>query len=413
MKCIIRIVTRIAVGVLFIFSGYVKAIDPVGSAIKFGEYFEAFGVHFLVPSALIFGISLAVAELVTGLCFLFGVKIKLASTVALIFMIFMTLLTFVLAITDMVRDCGCFGDAIKLTNWQTFYKNLIIDPFVIYVFVNRKNYRQFFSQITEWTVFALIAVVALNLSIYCYKHLPLIDFIAYKVGTNIPDAMTAPEGAQGDVYEEGTYIYEKNGEKKSFTLENLPDSTWTFVDAPAPKLLKKGYVPPASDFSISSELENIHSEIFAQGGYMIFLTSQNVNTMTTGKSNLLNSIYEFSKENKINFIMLSGSSPKDNENYVHKTGAAYPVYMTDPTVLKSMVRSNPGMMLLKDNTVLKKWNCNDFPSIDELKELLASDSEEIIKNHYKSGKQINNMLAGIVLLVFVIISITGIIRRKY
>ena len=135
----LRIISRLLIGALFIFSGYVKVIDPMGSAIKFGEYFEAFSMHFLAPTALVFGILLAVAELVLGLCMLFGVRMKEAAWGALLFMILFTCLTFVLSVFNPVEDCVCVGDAIKLTNWQTFFKNLIILPFVRFIFVQRKK----------------------------------------------------------------------------------------------------------------------------------------------------------------------------------------------------------------------------------------------------------------------------------
>ncbi|MDR2652447.1 MAG: DoxX family protein, partial [Prevotellaceae bacterium] len=192
LECILRTLTRIAIGLLFIFSGYVKAIDPIGSEIKFGEYFEAFGMSALEPGALFFGILLATVELITGLCFLFGLRMKLAALGAILFMTFMTILTLVLAITNAVQDCGCFGDAIKLTNWQTFYKNLIIMPFVIYAFIERKKYRQIFENKIEWIIAISLLIASTGISIYTYRHLPFIDFMAYKAGVNIPEGMIIP-----------------------------------------------------------------------------------------------------------------------------------------------------------------------------------------------------------------------------
>lgn len=400
MNCIIRILVRVATGILFVFSGYVKIVDPIGSEIKFGEYFEAFGMHFLVPGSLAFGILLAVAELVTGLCLLLGLRMKLASLASVAFIAFFTTLTFVLAVTDAVKDCGCFGDAIKLTNWQTFYKNLIILPFTIYMFVERKKYKTVMSCRTELIIVGFLLLASVGVSTYCYRHLPLIDFIAYKVGTDIPKEMSVPEGAPEDVYAEGTYIYEKNGEKQTFTLDNLPDSTWVFVDAPAPKLLKKGYVPKIQDFSISSSEGLVHEDIFDRGGYMIFFTSENIDKMNQGKSGLLNELYDFSTGNGVNFMMLTASQDAATD-YAAKTGATYPILFTDATALKSMVRSNPGMMLLKDNVVLEKWHYNDFPSVEELKELIAEDPAKVIANHYSSLRMVNLLLACVVLVLLV------------
>jgi hypothetical protein len=338
---------------------------------------------------------------------------KLASLGAILFMAFMTILTLILAITDAVQDCGCFGDAVKLTNWQTFYKNLIIMPFVIYAFIERKNYRQIFQDKTEWIIAILLLVASSGISIYAYRHLPFIDFMAYKAGANIPEGMIIPEGAPADVYEESTFIYEKDGTQKTFSLDNLPDSTWRFVDAPAPKLLRKGYVPPTKDFSITSieTGESVHENVFAQGGLLIFITSVNIAGVRPNDSKILNELYDYSANNNINFMMLSGSSGQANEVYLQKTGAKYPVYATDATVLKSMVRSNPGIMLLKDNTVLKKWNINDAPSVDELKDLLSKNPEDIIAENYNCSNRTTIFFAGLVFVLFVFFSVKVYIRK--
>jgi uncharacterized membrane protein YphA (DoxX/SURF4 family) len=414
LRCIFRTVTRISIGLLFIFSGYVKAIDPIGSEIKFGEYFEAFGMSALEPGALVFGILLATVELIIGLCFLFGLRMKLASLGAVLFMTFMTVLTLILAITDAVQDCGCFGDAIKLTNWQTFYKNVIIMPFVVYAFIERKNYRQIFENRTEWIIAVLLLIASSGISIYAYRHLPFIDFMAYKVGANIPDGMIIPEDAPPDVYEKSVFIYEKDGKQEIFTLENLPDGTWTFVDSPTPKLLKRGYVAPTQDFSITSleTGESLHDTVFAKGGYLIFINSADIVRAKLKNSDVLNELYDYAANNNINFMMLSGSSEQANQIYLQKTKAEYPVYATDATVLKSMVRSNPGIMLLKDNTVLKKWNINDVPSVDELKDLLLKKPEDIIAENYSCSQWTTVLLACFVFVLFVFFSIKSFMFKS-
>jgi hypothetical protein len=339
---------------------------------------------------------------------------KLASLGAILFMAFMTVLTLILAITDAVQDCGCFGDAVKLTNWQTFYKNLIILPFVIYAFAERNNYRQIFENKTEWFATILLFTASLCISLYAYRHLPFIDFMAYKVGTNIPKEMIIPEGAPADVYEKSIFIYEKDGKRETFTIENLPDSTWSFIDAPQPVLLKRGHVPPAKDFSITSTetRESIHEDVFAQGGYLMFVTSADVNNAKLKKSDILNELYEYSANNNINFMMLSGSSEQANRVYAQNVGAKYPIYSTDETVLKSMVRSNPGIMLLKDNTVLKKWNINDAPSIDELKILLAENPETIITDVRNCSKQTTILFICTVFVLFLLFSAKGLYSKK-
>ena len=438
MSGILRNLARIAAGLLFIFSGYVKAIDPMGSAIKFGEYFEAFGTHFLVSGALVFGIILALAELLVGLCFLFGLRMKQASWLALLFMIFMTGLTLVLAITDKVKDCGCFGDAIKLTNWQTFYKNLIILPVVAYIFAMRRKFTPVMCSFAEWCTVASLAVACIALSLYTHQHLPLIDFMPYKVGVNLPEAMTRPEGAADDVYEI-TLIYEKDGKKEKFTMENYPaeDSTWTFVDSEA-KLITAGYVPPAQDFAISAfdgdayayyiyeqdgvqhrseympddsvavttveESGHIQDMVLSHPGYLFFLISPDVKTAANNKFEEINAIFDYAKDNQMRFMMLSGSSHEETLEYIASGQGKYKAYFTDETILKSMVRSNPGLILLKDGVILRKWNRNDFPSIEELNRLAYETTDAIIKSHKNRETASSWAFVAVVALLFLCFS---------
>jgi hypothetical protein len=231
--------------------------------------------------------------------------------------------------------------------------------------------------------------------------------MAYKAGVNIPEGMIVPEGAQPDVYEDGTYTYEKDGKKETFTLDNLPDSTWKFVEASKQKLLKKGYEPPTKDFSVTSleTGEILHEDIFAKDGYLIFITSADVNRASLKNSDILNDLYKYSLDKGISFMMLSGSSEQANQVYLQNAKAKYPVYSTDATVLKSMVRSNPGIMLLKDSVILKKWNINDAPSVDKLKKLLSMKPDEIIAGSGSFGKWTTVLLACAAFVLFVWFSI--------
>lgn len=408
----LRIVARLLIGVFFIFSGYVKVIDPIGSAIKFGEYFEAFSMHFLIPTSLVFGILLAVAELGLGLCMLFGVRMKEASWGALLFMLFFTGLTFVLAVFNPVEDCGCFGDAIKLTNWQTFFKNLIILPFVLFIFFQRKLYRPFVCCKVEWAIATGVVLFSLGLSIYSYRHLPLIDFMAYKVGVNIPEAMAMPEDAPLPVYD-NTFIYEKGGVKQEFKIDNLPDSTWTFVDTKT-KLISQGYVPPAKDFTITNiNNEYVTDSVLTLSGYMIFITSDNINNANLKNIERINTLAAYSKQNNIHLMLLSGSFHDDNVKFTGQMSTDYPTFHTDETVLKSMVRSNPGMMLLKDATILKKWNNNDLPTVAELEKLLSANPTDIISQHKACERNTTIILGLAVLFVFsIIIGYTRFKQKK-
>lgn len=409
---ILRAIIRISIGLLFVFSGYVKVIDPIGSAIKFGDYFEAFGWSALQPGAFAFGIFLAVAELSIGLCFLFSIHMRLAALGGLLFMLFFTPLTFVLAVTDMVKDCGCFGDAVKLNNWDTFFKNLIILPFSIYIFIQRKKFKPFFSLSMEWFIGIGIACIALCISLFTYRHLPFIDFMPYKVGVNILKSKEIPEDAPMDEYQI-VFIYEKDGKRHEF-VNDLPeyvweDSTWVYVDR-KDKLIKEGYTPPTKDFMIDKDGEYIEEEVLMQAGDLIFITSPDIAEFKSKKNKEINDLYEYSEQNEVNFMMLSSSSPEKNEIFAEKNDFSFPIYYTDKTVVWSMVRSNPGIMLLRDGTILAKWNINDIPTKEEIQKILSKETGKIVKDHENAESRSTLIFILIVAFFFLLFSALNFLK---
>ena len=214
-------VCRLLFGAVFIFSGFVKAIDPLGSTYKIQDYLTAFGgffEHFL-PLALPAAVALSTIELLIGLSLFFNIRARLGAWGGLLFMLVMTPLTLYIAIANPVSDCGCFGDAVKLSNTATFLKNIVLLAVVLVLFFNRKRMYPVFAPGMEWGVLLLFAVAGVGLSVHCYRHLPFIDFRPYKVGANIPEGMTVPVGAPQDEYAI-TFIYEKDGVQQEFTLDN-------------------------------------------------------------------------------------------------------------------------------------------------------------------------------------------------
>jgi uncharacterized membrane protein YphA (DoxX/SURF4 family) len=203
------LIARIITGLVFIFSGFVKAVDPTGSAIKFEEYFLAFHMDFLMIASLPLSIIQSAAEIMIGLNLIAGIRMKFTAWLLMIFMSFFTLLTFVLALTNPVTDCGCFGDAVKLTNWQTFWKNVLLLIPTLVVFFKRNKYPAITTKLAEWLISAANFLIPVILSVYCLLHEPILDFRPYQIGTVIPDKMTIPEGAPVDKYET-MLIYQKN-----------------------------------------------------------------------------------------------------------------------------------------------------------------------------------------------------------
>lgn len=355
---------RFLLAAAFIFSGFVKAVDPLGFQYKIQDYLTAFGLTSWVPSflPLIGGIVLSAIEFSIGICLFFGIRRTISSTLALMLMVFMTPLTLYLAIFNPVSDCGCFGDAWVLTNWETFAKNVVLLIAAIIVFRERKMMVRFVTLNMEWLVSLYTLFFVFSFSFYCLDRLPVLDFRPYKMGQNIKEGMSIPDGAKPTVYE-SIFIMEKNGEKKEFTLENYPDSTWTFVDTRT-ILKEKGYEPPIHDFSII-ELntgDEITEDVLADMGYTFLLVAHRIEEADDSNIDLINEIYDYSVEHGYKFYCLTSSPEEQIELWKDKTGAEYPFCQMDDITLKTMIRSNPGLMLIKNGTILNKWSDEDIPN---------------------------------------------------
>jgi hypothetical protein len=337
---------------------------------------------------------------------------KLTAWATAAFMGFFTVFTFILAIFNPVTDCGCFGEAIKMTNWATFYKNIIIDIFVVIVFWQRNNYRPLTTCRNEFIIGGAFTVFTVLLSVYCLRHLPLIDFLPYKVGVNIQQEMEIPEGALPDEYET-TLIYEKDGEgRRSFTLQDYPkDDSWHFVET-INVLKKKGYEPPIVDFSIISEGEYITDYILNMQGYLFILTMPHVEEASLCNMHKINAVNDYVLAHEgMNFIALSGSNGEHIAQFVEQTKAAYPIYFTDEKPLKSMVRANPGLLLLHNGTIIAKWSHVDVPSIKKIEnKYLSQNPDKLVANYQTRVKLTSELL---VVVLFVVMIMVSYCCRKY
>ena len=389
---------RFLLGVTFIFSGFVKAVDPLGSFYKIQDYVTAFGMAEWIPAfvLLLFGIILASLEFSIGIFLFLGIRRLIASLLAMVLMIVMTPLTFYLAIANPVSDCGCFGDAWVLTNWQTFGKNVVLLAAAVIVFRRYKQIVRFITAKMEWLVSMYTLFFVFVLSFYCLANLPILDFRPYKIGTDIKAGMEIPEDAKPSVFE--TYfILERDGKQKEFTLDNYPDSTWTFVEART-VLKEKGYEPPIHDFSLVelSTGEDITDSVLAYNGYTFLLVAHRIEEADDGNIDLINEIYDYSVEHGYKFYALTSSSEEAIEEWCDQTGAEYPFGQMDDITLKTIIRSNPGLLLLKDGIILNKWADNQIP--DEYVLTDALDKLELGKQ-----KPVNEWhTIGYVLLWFVI-----------
>lgn len=382
--CIWTNVCRFILSATFIFSGFVKSVDPLGTQYKIEDYLEAFHLSAIIPDImpLTASIFLGLIEFTLGVFLLFGIRRHTSSVLTLLLMLFMTPLTLYLAIANPVSDCGCFGDAIVISNWATFWKNMVLLTAAISVFHWRALLIRLVSEKSQWLISIYTIIYILGISTYCLYYLPLFDFRPYHIGANILKGMEIPEGAKPNSYE-SFFILEKDGVRKEFTLDNYPDSTWTFIDTHT-VLKEKGYEPPIHDFSIvrAEDGEDITQTILENPSYTFLLIAHQIEEASDSSIDLVNEIYDYSVENQYGFYCLTASSDESIEQWKDRTGAEYPFCLTDGITLKTIVRSNPGLVLLKNGTIYGKWSYNDLP--DEF--VLSAPLEQLkIGQLYTSG----------------------------
>lgn len=364
--------SRYFVGLLFIISGLIKANDPTGFAIKLEEYFVVFGMTWLQSSALFLSVFICAFEIVLGVALLLKVKSNLVAWSLLIMIVFFTWLTGYSAITNKVTDCGCFGDAIKLTPWQSFSKDLILLIFIVIIFLKRKKIQSCFSKRTD--IFVLIISFGLSVlfGIYCVMFLPIIDFLPYKVGNHLPTLMQVPPGAPVDSFETRMY-YKKDGEIKEFTLKNYPweDSTWKWVKTES-VLIREGYKPKIKDLRLTDADGNDYTEdILSYPAYQLVVIVYDFDHTNQKAFKKINQLAEqIEKKHQLRTIGVTASNNQKTEYYRHELNTPYDFYFCDATTLKTMVRANPGIMLLKNGTVVEKWHYNNLPNYDEFISLL-------------------------------------------
>lgn len=361
-------VCRFVLAATFIFSGYVKAIDPLGTLYKLKDYAAAMSLNGLLPDWVLVGVAIALGalEFALGVFMLFAVRRHVVSRITLAFMTAMTVLTLWIFVADPVKDCGCFGDALKLTNGETLLKNIVLIACAALVAWRPTDMARFISRSNQWIVrYYTVAYIVIT-SVYCLYTLPIFDFRPYHVGTNIKQGMEIPEGAEQPEFE-STFLLRKNGETREFTLDNYPDSTWEYVDTRTVQT-KKGYEPPIHDFALTTcdTGEDITEQVLTKKGYTFLLVSPRLAVADDSNFGDIDQIYEYAEENGADFYCVTASANDEIERWRDLTGAEYHFCNADETTLKTMIRSNPGLMLLKDGTIIGKWSHNTLPQTDDL-----------------------------------------------
>ncbi len=406
-KIIVEI-ARVLLGATFIFSGFVKSIDPLGTSYKVQDYLTSFGFSGMLSLSLSIAIILCAGELCLGIFMLFGLYRKWTSRLLFVVMLFMTPLTLYLAIANPVKDCGCFGDALIITNWQTFFKNIVLLACSVATLLWYERITNLFTGKFYWLVSLYIIICGIIFCIYNTSNEPMVDFRPYKIGANIPKLMTV-EGDEAPVYE-NTFIYEKNGEKKEFTEDNYPweDSTWVFVDR-YNKVIKEGKEPEIHDFSINrlyfnkqkTEIEaeeDITHEVLTDSGYTFLMIAYSLPEMRINNLGNFEDVNNYAKDHGYKFYCLT-SSPRDtilaqeNQNITN-----FDYCLTDERTLKTITRSNPGLILIKNGIIINKWGDKDVP--DE--RALNKPVDELSVAHPERDNFPNtNDMTKIILLFFV------------
>lgn len=368
--------SRIFVGVLFILSGFIKANDSIGFGYKLQEYFEVFHMEFLVGWATGIAILLCVFEIVLGALLLLGFWRKQVTFGLLAVIIFFTFLTFVSAAFEVVTSCGCFGDAIPLTPWQSFGKDLVLMTMIVILYRNRES----IEPVTQHSglqkaLFAMVLIVSLLFSLFTYSRLPVLDFLPYKIGANLPELMKIPPGAKPDEY---LIMYnlkhKETGEKKVMSdkdylkTEIWKDDNWEIVGTPESKLVKKGYQPKIKDLMITDASGTDYTkELIENPYYNLVVVAYNLKeTDEEGMSKLNALALNATEQFNIRSVMLTSNSAQDADAYSKRMKLFMEVFYADAVPLKSMVRASPGVLLLKNGVVINKWHYNTVPSFDEL-----------------------------------------------
>lgn len=392
MKALLFI-CRILTAFLFIFSGIVKANDPIGFSFKLDEYWEMFGIDWMKPYSLFTSIMVSSLEVALGIITLLGIRMKLTSWFLLLMMLFFTFLktstvfnnyfidhpesSFTTSITNLLslevdklyymKDCGCFGDAIKFEPWQSLLIDIASLIPIIVLFVYRKKIQSSISGTKGDVAGSLSIVASFAFTLYCYWHLPVVDFRPFKIGSNLPEQMV---GIPDSVKFSYVLKHKTSGETKEF--EQFPENyqeQWDYLEAKQ-IILKKGVEAPIHDFFVSNYEtgEDITDSLLHNPNYSFWVIVYDVKKASHKADEEINALVQACEKNAIQIIGISASIDTEVNEYRHEVQAMFPFYWCDATPLKTMIRSNPGLMLLKNGVVINMWHYNDIPSYSEVEE---------------------------------------------
>lgn len=361
---------RILVGAVFAFSGFVKAIDPWGVLYKFEEYISAIGADWLSPFLLFGAFAVSVFEFVLGVMLIVGAYRRISVWLSLLTLMVMTPLTLWLALTNAVPDCGCFGEAIHLSNWTTFWKNVVLLIAILYLLLFNVRLSNVYSPSIQWIVTTVTAIFISMVAFYGYFYQPMIDFRPYKTGEGI---LSDTGSDLLDETNDFVFVYEKNGKQKEFEINDIPtdeDTAWTFIERKEKTSKKRSSLKLGLNLKENDEdvTENV---IKTQGDQIIFIFSD-LKEIDITYTYLINVIDDFARKQNVDIIGVTGDSTNEIEEWNDMSMATYPIYSADDTELKVIARGNPAVVYLKDGSIVWKRT---------LQSISASRIEKATKNN--------------------------------
>jgi uncharacterized membrane protein YphA (DoxX/SURF4 family) len=380
MKYLVNI-CRVVVGVIFILSGLIKQNDPIGFSYKLEEYFEVFHITFMNPLGVTIAIVMSGLEIILGIALLIGFAKKYTLNGLLLLTIFFGFLTFYSAYFDVVKTCGCFGDALFLKPWTSFWKDMVLMSLVIIIIMGQRYVRSLFMFPVLVVVMAGTVVFSLGMGIFIIRHLPVVDFLPYRVGQNIPALLVIPSDAKPDIYE---IIYtlknKQTGENKEIDSKDYistkiyADTNWKFVSATEPLLIEEGFKLPIADFIITnSEGNNLTDLLLENESYSFWIIEYDLNETDIKYQSYFNELTIMADKHKAEVIGITASSPSTAEEFRHQYNLFYDFMYCDAIPLKSIVRANPGVVLVKNGTIINKWNAMNMPTVSEVEKVYFSN----------------------------------------
>ena len=363
MKYFIGLI-RFLVGVLFIISGFVKLNDPIGFSIKLTEYFseEVLNLTFLEPLALWIALFVVIYEILLGVFLLIGYKTKLTLWGLLLMIIFFSFLTFYSAYFNKVTDCGCFGDAIKLTPWESFTKDIVLLVLILILFAGKKYIKPLFKKAGSTLISIISLVACIWFANHVINHLPSIDFRPYKTGANIKEGMIIPEDAPKPVVEY-YWKFNVNGKEEIITTNgSYPTVDGEFVSVDT-KVIKEGYEPPIHDFSREKNGEDFTNQML-QEEKLLMIVAYNLNSAKVEGLEKLQSITNKASKNGYKIIGMTASGEDIQQQFKESYNLNIDFYFCDETALKTIVRANPGVLKLNQGTVIQKVHWNDIEDLE-------------------------------------------------